>query len=361
MLLTTVRGRQALGTVEAVILDEIHSWVENWRGVQLMVGLERLLELAGEFQRVAWSATRCGGLRGPLEIKLRAIFPVPRSSLACELSEIEGSPMKRRDFETVSFACAFALVLFVQSGAVAQQYQETAWAQPQQAALAEDILSGDQDRYERAYTVAEALGPARMSEDVRVALITRLERFLEEQDAASAQGIPLEQVVNGEFLVIFADFVATLNDPRAIPVLARTGDYMWSRYVAEGLASFGEEALPAILDVIDAPGASYYAVSQNVLALAMMVEGAGANGLSASARDEIVRVAEDSLRSQSGMTILSAVDLAVALNEPTLVQTVRTIADDPDAHITLGVSQSELDDTVRRHAAKALATSSNER
>ena len=57
LLLTTVRGRQALATVETVILDEIHSVVENRRGVQLMVGLERLAEIAGEFQRIALSAT----------------------------------------------------------------------------------------------------------------------------------------------------------------------------------------------------------------------------------------------------------------------------------------------------------------
>ena len=57
LLLTTVRGRQALSTVEAVILDEIHAVVENRRGVQLMTGLERLVEVAGEFQRIALSAT----------------------------------------------------------------------------------------------------------------------------------------------------------------------------------------------------------------------------------------------------------------------------------------------------------------
>ncbi|MCZ6890232.1 MAG: DEAD/DEAH box helicase [Gammaproteobacteria bacterium] len=57
LLLTTVRGRQALSTIETVILDEIHSIVDNRRGVQLMASLERLVETAGEFQRVALSAT----------------------------------------------------------------------------------------------------------------------------------------------------------------------------------------------------------------------------------------------------------------------------------------------------------------
>ena len=57
LLLTTTRGRQALSTVETVILDEIHSIVENRRGASLMTSLERLVEIAGEFQRIALSAT----------------------------------------------------------------------------------------------------------------------------------------------------------------------------------------------------------------------------------------------------------------------------------------------------------------
>ena len=57
LLLTTVRGRSMLSTVQTVILDEIHAVLDNRRGVQLMVSLERLVEIAGEFQRLALSAT----------------------------------------------------------------------------------------------------------------------------------------------------------------------------------------------------------------------------------------------------------------------------------------------------------------
>ena len=57
LLLTTARGRAALATVETVIVDEVHALVDNRRGVQLMVSLERLSRLAGELQRIALSAT----------------------------------------------------------------------------------------------------------------------------------------------------------------------------------------------------------------------------------------------------------------------------------------------------------------
>ena len=57
LLLTTARGRTALATLETVIVDEVHALVDNRRGVQLMVSLERLERLAGELQRIALSAT----------------------------------------------------------------------------------------------------------------------------------------------------------------------------------------------------------------------------------------------------------------------------------------------------------------
>ncbi|MEM9622045.1 MAG: DEAD/DEAH box helicase [Pseudomonadota bacterium] len=57
LLLTTQKGRQALAHVETLIMDEIHSIVDNRRGVQLMTNIERLADIAGEFQRIALSAT----------------------------------------------------------------------------------------------------------------------------------------------------------------------------------------------------------------------------------------------------------------------------------------------------------------
>ena len=57
LLLTTTKGRQSLSTVQTLILDEVHAVVANRRGVQLMTSVERLACLAGEFQRIALSAT----------------------------------------------------------------------------------------------------------------------------------------------------------------------------------------------------------------------------------------------------------------------------------------------------------------
>jgi ATP-dependent Lhr-like helicase len=57
LLLTTRNGMNALTRIETVILDEVHAVVDNRRGVQLMTSLERLVELSGEFQRLALSAT----------------------------------------------------------------------------------------------------------------------------------------------------------------------------------------------------------------------------------------------------------------------------------------------------------------
>src|SRR5919106_2361706 len=58
LMLTSERASKTLGTVETVIVDEVHTLAPNKRGAHLAVSLERLAWLTGRpFQRVGLSAT----------------------------------------------------------------------------------------------------------------------------------------------------------------------------------------------------------------------------------------------------------------------------------------------------------------
>jgi ATP-dependent Lhr-like helicase len=57
LMLSSKGGRSIFGQIAVVILDEIHALISEKRGTYLMTAVERLVPLAGEFQRIALSAT----------------------------------------------------------------------------------------------------------------------------------------------------------------------------------------------------------------------------------------------------------------------------------------------------------------
>jgi len=92
------RMREHLRSVQWVVVDEVHELAGDKRGVQLAVGLERLVELAGEFQRIGLSATV--GSVGDIAFFLAGVgreIEITDVSMEKELKVSVESPMPTRD------------------------------------------------------------------------------------------------------------------------------------------------------------------------------------------------------------------------------------------------------------------------
>lgn len=228
-------------------------------------------------------------------------------------------------------------------------------AQQDQRAVARQLLQGSRVERSRALETAKSIGRTAMDADLRAALITVLERNNRTVAQALARKEPVSMFEDPEFVSQVAHVVSELGDPQAIPALAGalgTG----STLVRDALADFGERAAPAVLAVVSSPESHYSAVDEGLIALRFMVEGVGPSPLSAATLNQVRRATRERLTGNEYFTTLwRAIDLAVALNDPSLRQIVQSLASDATEVSARGVTNPDLMTKTQQWATERLA------
>jgi len=115
LLLNSPQARDMLSPVRTVILDEIHAVAGTKRGAHLIGGIERLVRQAGEFQRVALSATVTpleriaawvGGFtpddHQPREVECIAAGEARQYELAVEFPEVDPDALREEWFPAIA-------------------------------------------------------------------------------------------------------------------------------------------------------------------------------------------------------------------------------------------------------------------
>lgn len=224
-----------------------------------------------------------------------------------------------------------------------------------QQAVAAALLGGDRAEKLRAVDRARAVGRD-ASPQLRSALITTLEResaMRAERWRSAQRGETLEPIMDDLYGSV-AQAVVELRDPATIPALA--GALGTGLMVIRAMAEFGEPAVPAILNVISAPGSRSIAADGGLLALRFIVEQQGLDALPPAHMEQIRVSTLRHLQSPGSITTLwRAIDLAVTLNDPGLIRIVEFIATDPDEVIARGVKDQDLIERTQERATDRLA------
>ena len=267
--------------------------------------------------------------------------------------------VKRRAPHTETHQSNGGLALFIAGtlvlGLLASHKAAGAQAQADQHVIAQQLLGQDLRERNSAFGAVLMIGPARIGQELRSALITLLEKENRIVVEARRRGVTVDTLENPEFIAHVASFVAELKDPQTIPVLAGALE-SGSPAPMQTLAAFGELAAPAILSVVMSPQSSHYEVEGGLTALRLMVEGAGPRPLTSGAIDQIRRAAKRRLTGPQYFTTLwYGIDLAVVLKDDNLRRIVASLASSRTEVIARGVTDLRLIEQTQKRAADRLA------
>lgn len=201
------------------------------------------------------------------------------------------------------------------------------------------------------------MGPQNAGPELRAALIAVLEsetRAHLEAYKADRSGQMPEFVESPELIGRVIRAVAQLEDPKTIPALA--GALGTGFTAIRALVGFGQQAAPAVLDVVRSPNSTHYQVDAGLIALRLMVERTPSRPLSSDTLDQIGRVAQERLTGNQYFTTLWwAIDLAVVLNDVELRRIVESLASDWNEVVARGVDDPDLIERTQKRASDRLA------
>jgi len=216
-----------------------------------------------------------------------------------------------------------------------------AQSEPDERALAQQLLGTDRRARAAAFQAARTIGARAVGPELRAALIALLERQNRLVAEVTRRGGIVADYEDPEFMAALARFVAELQDPAAIPVLAEAVD--GGLPVIRALARFGERAVPALVAVAASADRHYTEVDHALRALRFIVEDPGSHPLSTRAREAVRVVVRARLTGTPYFTTLwQAIDLAAALDDPELMAIVTALAHDTREVMARGVTDPEL-------------------
>ncbi len=224
--------------------------------------------------------------------------------------------------------------------------------QEQQARWAERLRSPD--AAERKQAFYESLG---IPHDEVLPILSRaLTRLLEDLNVVVAEAISMGETLypreDPDFVAAVSRRVAEIRDPNAVGALARAMHGGW--LASEALASFGPAAIPPVVAVVEDRDNHHNLVIHGLRSLGQIVA-AQEGALPAAARASVLRAVTMRLNGQQYFTTLwAAMDLAVLLGDPELLDTVRELANDSNAVRARGIHDPEIIALTRERAAQRL-------